>query len=81
MEKSYLINNREIKFLTGTAVSHVSGKRVDAVAMQENGSHNGKITTDTDWIPQDKEEAVDMLENYNWEISNELTDFWPDDEQ
>ena len=79
MEKSYLINNREIKFTTGTAVSHVSGKRVDAVQVCDDGLRKSKITTDTDWIPQDDEEATDMLDNYNWEISNDLTDFWSDD--
>lgn len=80
MEKTFFIDNHQVKFSTGTAIAPVSGKRVDVLAAYDESAKSWKTTTSTDWLPQEDDEASDMLHNFDWETSSALSDFWPDDE-
>lgn len=79
MQRPYHIGNHKVIFSTGTAIAPVSGRRVGALAAYDENLRNWKMTTDTDWLPYDDDEAEDMLENYDWETSREIAAFWPDD--
>lgn len=79
MEITHRIDNKEIDFVSGTAVNPLTGKRVEAIGYTDPKDGSMKLTCDLDCIPTDMTEARDVLENYSWETADDLMSFKRDE--
>ena len=80
MEYTFLIDDHPVKFVAGTAIVPISGNRVEVLGAYDENDKNWRTTTAIDWLPQDADEAKEMLKNFDWETSSAISDFWPDTE-